>query len=101
TNLQRMAALQDAPLLTGGTQTLGQYYTGLVAAVGSSVQDLSGRKEAFDQLAQSLSAQQQSVSGVDPNEELTHLLQFQRAFELAARYVSVINDTLNSLTQMV
>jgi flagellar hook-associated protein 1 FlgK len=100
-NMQKMAAVQDSPLLSGGTQTPGQYYAGLVAAVGAQVQALTDQQTAQNQLAQSLSAQQQSISGVDSNEELVNMLQYQRSFQVAARYISVINDTLTSLTQMI
>jgi flagellar hook-associated protein 1 FlgK len=46
---------------------------------------------------QSLKAQQQAISGVDPNEELVKLLQYQRGFQMSSKFISVVNDTLTSL----
>jgi flagellar hook-associated protein FlgK len=52
-------------------------------------------------VGQRLLAERQSVSGVDPNEELVRLLQFQRAFQMSSRYLVVVNDTLDELLRLV
>lgn len=100
-NLTRMIALSNEPLLAGGTQTFSQAYDGLVGEVGTQVQTLTNQQTAQTALGQQLQAQQQSVSGVDPNEELVQLLTFQRAFQYGSKYISVLSDTLNSLLQIL
>jgi flagellar hook-associated protein FlgK len=101
TNLQRMAATHDALTMSNGTQTVSQFYASMVGDIGSQVQDLNQRQTADQSLKQSLDAQQQSVSGVDPNEELLTLLQYQRGYQLASKYISVVNDTMNQLLQII
>jgi flagellar hook-associated protein 1 FlgK len=100
-NLLRWNALRDAPLLAGGTQTFNEFYARLAADVGSRVQDLDQRHSAQSDLKQRLQAQQQSISGVDPNEELVKLLQFQRSFQMSAKFLTVVNETLAELFQLV
>lgn len=100
-NLRRFAALRDERLLGNGTQTLRQFYAGLVADLGSRVQDLDLRETAQRALADRILAERQAVSGVDPNEELMRLLQFQRAFEMAAKYLAVVNETLDELANII
>ncbi len=100
-NLLRLGTLRDQRSLNNGTQTFGEFYGSVVSNIGVRVQTLSSEQDAKTALGQNLSAQQQAVSGVDPNEELVKLLQYQRSFQLASRYVSVVNDTLNSLLQLV
>ena len=100
-NLQAMVALRDKPGLANGTQTFSQFYAAMVGDVGTQVQGLTQRQSADQLLTQNLQAQQQSVSGVDPNEELIQMLQFQRSFQAAARYVSAIDDSLNNLLQIL
>ncbi len=96
-NFTKIAKLQNATTLAGGTQTVGQYFAGLVGDVGARVQSLSNQQTAQAALGQQLSAQQQSVSGIDTNEQLTNLLQYQRSFQMASEYISVVNQTLTTL----
>ena len=65
------------------------------------VQDLSNQQTAQQALGQQLTAQQQAVSGVDTNEELTNLLQYQRSFQMASEYINVVNQTLTTLMGII
>jgi flagellar hook-associated protein 1 FlgK len=100
-NLRRVAGLRDLRLLNNGTQTLRGFYAGIVADVGSQVQDLNFQATAQQALGARIMAERQAVSGVDPNEEMVHLLQFQRAFEMSAKYLTVINETLDELANII
>ena len=51
-------------------------------------------RDRFEIVNQSLQAERQSVSGVDETEEIVRLLQYQRGFQSAARYVSALDETL-------
>jgi flagellar hook-associated protein 1 FlgK len=73
----------------------------MVGDVGQQVQALDQRQTNQSSLSQSLAAQQQSVSGVDPNEELVSMLQFQRAFQLASRYINAVNESLAELYRII
>jgi flagellar hook-associated protein 1 FlgK len=73
----------------------------------NSVNDLAVRTDAANaavessQLVQdSLSAQMQSVSGVSLDEESINLLTFQRQFQAAARFISVIDESLQILLSL-
>jgi flagellar hook-associated protein 1 FlgK len=44
---------------------------------------------------------QQQTSGVSIDEEMTNLIQQQHAYEAAARYVTVMNQVLDSLLNMI
>jgi flagellar hook-associated protein 1 FlgK len=96
-NFTKIANLQNARTLSAGTQTVGGYFASLVGQVGVRVQDLSNRQTAQTTLGQQIAAQQQAVSGVDTNEELTNLLNYQRSFQMASEYINVVNQTLTTL----
>lgn len=49
----------------------------------------------------SLRAQQQSVSGVNTDEELINLLAFQRAYQGSARFLQVVDELLETLVSLV
>lgn len=96
TNLQRMIALQNQPVI-GGTQTLSQYLAGFIGGVATQVNNLTTQQSAQQSVGQSLTTQQQAVSGVDPNEELVNLLQYQQGYQMSAEYISVVNQTVQYL----
>lgn len=100
-NLRQMTALRDAKSLGNGTQSFHEFATALVADAGVQTQDVSQRLLAQEALGERLDAEWQALSGVDPNEELVAMLQYQRSFEMASRYIGVVNDTLGELLQMV
>jgi flagellar hook-associated protein 1 FlgK len=97
TNFQRLIGLRDQLVAANGTQTFAQAYASIVGDVGTDVSDLGTLQTSQTSLGQQLATQQQSVSGVDTNEELVKLLDSQRAFQSASKYISVVNDTLTSL----
>ena len=117
---------QPALLATGGDSIEGSNATalamvqlremGLESLAGRSLQefwqagvnDLAVRTDAANTRLQgaslvreSLDAQNASVSGVSLDEEAIDLLSYQRQFQAAARYLSVIDETLQSLLSIV
>ena len=98
-NLNRMLQLRDQPLIRNGS--LDQFLSDLVGNVGREVgeltRDLAGSEERQTILENELS----SVVGVDINEELALMLQYQRSYQAAARYISTINDTMQDLFQII
>jgi flagellar hook-associated protein FlgK len=97
TNLQRMVAVRDKRIFSNGTQTLEQYVTDIIAAVGLDVSDLEQIATNNADLQATLQGQIESSSGVDVNEEVARMLQFQRSLQAAAQYISTQNDVLTEL----
>jgi len=100
-NLHALARLRDAAAFGSNNVTLTEEIGVLTASIGSTVQDLSATKENLTAVRQALDAERDSLSGVDPNEELVHMLEFQRAFQMASRYISTLNQTLDELMNIV
>lgn len=48
-----------------------------------------------------LSEQQQAISGVNADEETISLIQHQRAFQASARFISVVDELLNTLINLI
>jgi flagellar hook-associated protein FlgK len=96
-NLTRLGALQNQLVYANGTQTLTQGYNTLVGSVATQVQSLTTQQTSQQALGQQLQTQQQSISGVDTNQELVNLMNFQQAFEMASEYLGTVNTTLQSL----
>jgi flagellar hook-associated protein FlgK len=99
TNLTRLAALHDQPVLGGGSLTFTEAYNSVVGATATQVQQLTDQQTSQQALGQSLQAQQQSISGVDPNEEVVNLMNYQRTFQIASQYIGTVSSTLAYLLQ--
>lgn len=98
-NLEKLAAVRDQAVF--GTRTLSGESADLSAAVGQEVASLDDQKTTTDGIVRTLAGQEQGVSGVDTNEELVHLLDFQRMIQAASKYLSVVNTSLDSVIDII
>ncbi|MGC8668631.1 MAG: flagellar hook-associated protein FlgK [Chthonomonadales bacterium] len=92
-NARAIADLASAHLLNGST--LSDFYAAHVARIGSDVAAASSQATNAAALSQQLQSLRSTVSGVSLDEELTHMIQYQRAYQAAARIVTVMDDLLN------
>ncbi|MDP3429746.1 MAG: flagellar basal body rod C-terminal domain-containing protein, partial [Desulfomicrobium sp.] len=103
TTAKAIAALQNRAVstrtVTEGTtrQTLGEYYSTLVAKAGSDTQSSKFNFEYQQALANDLRARQESVSGVNLDEEMTNLIKFQHAYTAAAKLITTAESMLQVL----
>jgi flagellar hook-associated protein 1 FlgK len=51
--------------------------------------------------SQQLENQRQQLSGVNIDEEAVNMIEFQHSFQASARFISVIDELLNSLMATV
>ncbi len=94
-NARSLAALASQPLI--GQSSLNQFYNAKVAAVGADSQRFKAQADTQSKAVTQLQNQQSAVSGVNLDEELTKLLQFQRAYQAAARIINAQDDVINRI----
>ena len=94
-NLTSLIAIQNQPIISGLSPA--NYYTNLIAQIGTDAANASSDQQAGSQILQQLQNERQAVSGVSLDEEAAKLINFQRAFEAAARVVSVVDEMTYSL----
>ncbi len=99
-NLQRLIALRDSQPMSGGQATFTEFFNQTLGEIGSDVSSLKQLDETNQLLTNRVSDEIQSVSGVDPNEEMVQVLKYQRMFQLAAKYINSVNQTLDQLLQL-
>lgn len=103
TTAKAIAALQSASVPTrtqaDGTtrQTLGEYYSTIVAKAGSDTQSAKFNYEYNEALATDLLSRQEAVSGVNLDEEMTNLIKFQHAYTAAAKLITTAESMLQVL----
>ncbi|MBK8872045.1 MAG: flagellar hook-associated protein FlgK [Elusimicrobia bacterium] len=96
-----MAALWDQRIMDGGTRSFQEYHQGFLADVGGRSEAARRADESQDFILQQVENMRDSVSGVSTEEELTNLIKFQRAFEMAARSVRAADEMLLTLINMI
>jgi flagellar hook-associated protein 1 len=88
-NLANLSAVANQNIVNG--QTPIDAYSNLVGQVGSTTSNTSADADASSLILQQLQDQNGSVSGVSLDEEASNLIQYQSAYQAAARVVSTIN----------
>ncbi|MGD0050830.1 MAG: flagellar hook-associated protein FlgK [Vulcanimicrobiaceae bacterium] len=95
------AQLAGYSITTAPTQTLGTYYAGLVTQLGTDTATATTGTTTQTNLATSINAQRQSVDGINVDEETQNLLQYQNAYEAAAKTMSVLETLLQTAIGMI
>ncbi len=95
--LNQLVILRDARILGNGTETLEGRLATITSNIGVDVNQQTSVVNQLKSQHQQLRDRQDSISGVDPNEELLSMLQFQRSFQANARYLSSVNSVLDDL----
>ena len=94
-NARSLAGLTSAQVI--GSFSLDSFYNAKVAIVGADSQTFQQQSDNQDKVVAQLKNQQSSVSGVNLDEELTHMLQYQRAYQAAARVLNMADSFLNQI----
>jgi flagellar hook-associated protein 1 FlgK len=92
-----ISQLESQPLTGLNGESLQSSYQDLVNEVGNSAASATANATATQNVQDTLTAQQQTVSGVSLNEEAVNLIQQQQAFQAAAQVVTTVNQMFNSM----
>jgi flagellar hook-associated protein 1 FlgK len=98
--LDASVALQlgDMAASTTGADSV---YNSMIVQLGVAAKDVQTRNNIQQQSVQSLDASRTSQAGVNTDEEMTNMVEFQKAYEASAKFISAINSMLDTLIGMV
>lgn len=96
-----LAQLADESLSSLGDMSVGIYYRNLVADVGQQITVREIRQENVEVIVQNLQNQRDEISGVDVNEEAAQLMIFQQMFQTMAKYMDVLQITIESVMSII
>ena len=91
-NLANLSDIATETVASG--QTPIDFYSNIVFQVGSATSNTSADDDGATQILQQLQDQRGSISGVSLDEEAANIIQYQTAYQAAARVVSTINSML-------
>lgn len=98
-NVANLVALQNASLPSGQSAT--SLAANLIYNVGELTSNATAQSSAASLSLTSLKAQQSSASGVSVDEESVNLVQYQQAYEAAAKVISTIAQLFDTTINMI
>jgi flagellar hook-associated protein 1 FlgK len=96
-NLMEMLQLRDRRVADGGSKTFEEHYRSIVGRLGTEAMLTNNRRAVRNDLSMRLENERQVISGVSLDEEMVKLIQFQRAYQAAARVISVSDTMIDTL----
>jgi flagellar hook-associated protein 1 FlgK len=91
------AALREKPVMYDYSKTTDDFYNSLISKVGTEAREASQEYTTQTELMTELENMRQSVMGVNLDEEMANMVQFQQSYNAAARMISTMNDMLDTI----
>jgi len=95
-NAQKLLALQDAKVVNGNA-TLSQAYASIVSTVGNKTSTLETASTTQKNVVTQLTDRQQSVSGVNLDEEYANLTKYQQYYMANAQVLQTASSIFDAL----
>jgi len=96
-----MADVRDERILDGGNASVNEFYESVIVGLGVAARTTEQQLDLERVFMEDYERRRQEVSGVSLDEEITHMLQFQRAFEASTRVITTTDRMLEALINIV
>jgi len=93
----KISELRYKKAMIGEHSTFNDYYTAVISEVGTMAEKAKLEFDTSKQMAENMKNLQQSVSGVNLDEEMANLVMFQHGYNASARVVSVMDRMLDTI----
>lgn len=100
-NALATAGLRNGNHMSNNTTSFDSYYSGLVGEIGVDVQNASRSYQYKQSMVEQLSSRRESISGVNLDEEMANLIRYQHAFTAAARMITLVDEMVEELLNLV
>lgn len=96
-----IASARDQTMVGLGNRTFSRYYQAMVDKVSGDAAYAKAATETESAILTQIANQQQAVSGVNLDEEMTNMMQFQRSYQALARALTVFDQVTEDLIGML
>lgn len=96
-NAQQLANLATQSVMQNGKANFGQVYNQLVSNVGTEANQAKNNATAQKTLLNQVTTEQQSVSGVNLDEEAANLIKYQQAYQAAGQAAAAAKNMFDTL----
>jgi flagellar hook-associated protein 1 FlgK len=100
-NALSSASQQTLPVLGNGTISVNNALSSLITGIGSQAQQINTAQTAQTAVNTQAVSNQQSISGVNLDEEAANLLQWQQAYQASAKALQIGSSLFQSLLTAV
>ena len=100
-NALALAALRDQPFDSLQGLSLSGFWNRHIEDYAIRTSQAKQKVDADTIVRENLEQQQQQLSGVNPDEEAVNLIQYQRAYQASARFISSVDELMATLINMV
>jgi len=100
-NALKLANIMNVKTLDGGTASLSQAVASFVGTVGTQTSQAQNGATAQQSAMQGAQTAQQSVSGVNLDEEAANMLKYEQAYQAAAQIITTSQALFTSLLDAV
>ena len=80
-----------------GSLNLSDFASRSIASLGQEIEQVQSRMEVQQDVVSLLEARRGEVAGVSMDEEVSQMVQYQRAFQASSRYFNVLSEMLETL----
>jgi flagellar hook-associated protein 1 FlgK len=101
TNAQALALAGSATVSALGGKSLTAYYANYLGGLSAAAKTASDNVTAQTAIHDTIYAQQQAISGVSLDEEAINLTKYQRAFQGTARFITVIDEMMQTVLGLI
>jgi flagellar hook-associated protein 1 FlgK len=92
-----LVRLFEEPIFNEGSATIDDHYLSFVSSLGSQSRQSAVMNENQQTLLGQIDTQRQSISGVNIDEEMMDLVQYQQSYKAISRYVTVLDELLDTV----
>lgn len=96
---QQLVKIRELDLFASedGLQNIDQFYEEFILDLGSQTVTFQSQLEVQTQLLNSAYERKQSINAVSMDEELSNMIKFQQAYNAASKYLTSVNEMLDTL----
>ncbi len=95
-----IAKLQTEPTMKDETITFDEYYNGILGDLGLRIRRNQVEQEQQEGMVRQFREIRNSISGVNMDEELTNMVQYQKAYEASARFIKTVDEMMDTVINM-
>ncbi len=100
TTINELVELRDEAVMSNGSATMDDFYEAIISRLGVEGETIDTEYETQADVLTYVENQREELSGVSLDEELTLMIQYQRSYQSAARFISTVNECYETLISM-
>lgn len=93
----KIADIQHSASLFDGNQTINDFYKGIVTELGLRTQNINRSVETQENVVKQLDNLRESYSGVNIDEEMANMIEWQKHFDASARIIRTADEMMDTV----